>query len=612
MTQKLQLSDKTSAFRALCAEYPEYFSTKAGKKVEFYKLEKMGFSVFYGEEGYSVNYSAESDKFRALLEILLAKGKAVKLSREYPYEFRALMIDCSRNGVIKEEFLRKIIIKLALLGYNRLCLYTEDTFEVKGEPEWGYKRGKYSKEELKRTVNFARQFGITMFPCIQTLGHLEHILKFPKYAGLRDNKRVLNVKMKEVYRLIEKAVDNAVEPYETDLIHIGMDETWGLGRGNAFEINKKIDPRSLYLEHMSKVAALCEKRKLMPIMWGDIVIGMSGEEAMNSSQSKRLPKNMEMNFWNYYNFSKSYYLKTIKQYRKMGFEPLLSPGCWNWNRFWPLYGVLRETLPVFMEAGRELGVKKAMLTMWGDDGQECPWEANLPGLALFAEYLCSGKPSETEAKKIVRILGRSPAEDYILPSEMDYFGRNGLLACTTMAKLSLYEDPLLGLYSLHFGKHRLRGKYDKAYRQAGKAYSRATKENRPLFAYARAYADALRIKVDLRNEARSAYLKKNKRKLIALAKSLPGIYGKVETLWNAHRKLWLLEKKPFGLEALDLKYGGVLARLKVMQQTLEAYTAGKTVSIPEFDERDINIYGKFPVVKGLLTSNVITPTLPHE
>jgi len=612
MTHPKLLLDKTPAFSALAEEYPDYFSLKKGARVEFLKWDEPGFAVLSVAGGYLVSYRDVSDIYRAMLEILKAGHKTVSIRREYPYEFRALMIDSSRNGVIKEEYLRKILIKLSLLGYNYACLYTEDTFEVEGEPEWGFGRGRYSKAELKKIVAFAEQFGITMFPCIQTLGHLQHILKFPKYRKLQDTDMVLNVYKADAYKLIEKAIANAVEPYKTDLIHIGMDETWGLGRGKAFEANKKIDPRRIYLSHVTAVAKICAKKKLKPVMWGDIVIGMTHEAALNNAQRRKLPKNVEMNFWNYYHYDKDYYYKTIKEYRAMGFEPMLSPGAWNWNRFWPCYGLLRETMPLFMNAGRELGVKRAMMTMWGDDGQECPWDANLPGLSLFAEYMCRAKPTEAEAKSSVELLGQSPFEDFITPSEMDYIGRESMLACSSMAKMHLYEDPIFGLFSLHNRKHRLKAKYEMAFKLASKAYSRAGARNRELLNFAKCLADVLRYKADLRNLARERYLKGNKSGLKRLAATIPGIIAKVCALWKAHRRIWLLERKTFGLETMDLRYGGIIARLKVMKMTLNAYAYGKSASIPEFEEKDVMLYGEFPKVVGLLSQNVQSLNLPHK
>ena len=60
-----------------------------------------------------------------------------------------VMLDCSRNGVLKPESVKRYIDILSRLGYNCLMLYTEDTYEVDNQPYFGYLRGRYSQEELK-------------------------------------------------------------------------------------------------------------------------------------------------------------------------------------------------------------------------------------------------------------------------------------------------------------------------------------------------------------------------------------------------------------------------------------------------------------------------------
>ena len=62
------------------------------------------------------------------------------------------------------------------MGLNAVCLYTEDTYEVPNEPFFGYLRGRYETSELKELDDYAADFGIEMFPCIQTLGHMEQVL----------------------------------------------------------------------------------------------------------------------------------------------------------------------------------------------------------------------------------------------------------------------------------------------------------------------------------------------------------------------------------------------------------------------------------------------------
>ena len=45
-----------------------------------------------------------------------------------------VMLDCSRNAVLKPEAVKRYIDILSRLGYNSLMLYTEDTYEVDNQP----------------------------------------------------------------------------------------------------------------------------------------------------------------------------------------------------------------------------------------------------------------------------------------------------------------------------------------------------------------------------------------------------------------------------------------------------------------------------------------------
>ena len=92
-----------------------------------------------------------------------------------------VMIDCSRNAVPSVAGLKRFFDVISKMGYNCAMLYTEDTYEVKGEPRFGYKRGRYSVEELKEIDRYAASVGIELIPCIQTLAHLNAIFRWGEY-----------------------------------------------------------------------------------------------------------------------------------------------------------------------------------------------------------------------------------------------------------------------------------------------------------------------------------------------------------------------------------------------------------------------------------------------
>ena len=83
-----------------------------------------------------------------------------------------VMLDMSRNAVMKPCEVKKFASIIKSFGYNMIQLYTEDTYEIDGEPYFGYLRGRYSKEELCDIVEYCNSIGVEVIPCIQTLAHL--------------------------------------------------------------------------------------------------------------------------------------------------------------------------------------------------------------------------------------------------------------------------------------------------------------------------------------------------------------------------------------------------------------------------------------------------------
>ena len=83
------------------------------------------------------------------------------------------------------------------MGYNQLYLYTEDTYEIKDEPYFGYMRGRYTENELKEIDDFAFSFGVEVIPCIQTLAHLNGIFRWKEFKKINDINDILLVDDKE-------------------------------------------------------------------------------------------------------------------------------------------------------------------------------------------------------------------------------------------------------------------------------------------------------------------------------------------------------------------------------------------------------------------------------
>ncbi|MFZ2657611.1 MAG: family 20 glycosylhydrolase, partial [Victivallales bacterium] len=567
---------------------PEFFCLSGGVQVIADKCLSAGYSIKKIEDGkIKIEHSTVPDLMLALGALICEDIKEAE-NIVAPIEFRGLMLDCSRNAVPKLEYLKESLSRLALMGLSHFCLYTEDTYEVIGEPLVGYGRGKYTKIELKEIVDFCEGIGITMFPCIQTLGHLEQVLKYGKYYKHRDTDRVLNACDEKTYEFVDKIISEAIGPYKSDLIHLGMDECWGIGRGNAFKENTPIKPLEIYAKHVARVAEICRTKGLKPIIWGDFVIGMSGEKEMDESEASIIPKHVIMNYWNYYHSDKQKYLDEINKYKKLDYDPIVSPGLQTWGRFWINHGMVQKTVKPCMDAVHELGIKRVLMTMWGDDGHENLFEGDYHSLAYFLSFCLNSSPTDEFWKLRAAKICSVPVAKFAKFSELDVLDKlpglkNGYFKPTS--KMLFYDDPLYGIINRMFSNDKVSDiflKISKFYKNAGNSSVR----HADIFRLASLYSSIIALKFRICMDSRNAYESKKKMALKTQMKELSRLEDKIKKFHKLYRKLWLRERKPFGLEVMDQRFGGMIIRVKCMRETLKKYVDGKITTIPEYELED--------------------------
>ena len=64
----------------------------------------------------------------------------MELEMAKKFDSLGVMIDMSRNAVMSIPSLKRYLPILRKMGYTTVFLYTEDTYEVDGEPYFGYMR----------------------------------------------------------------------------------------------------------------------------------------------------------------------------------------------------------------------------------------------------------------------------------------------------------------------------------------------------------------------------------------------------------------------------------------------------------------------------------------
>lgn len=567
--------------------------------------------------------------------------------REKPhFDMLGLMLDASRNAVPRAETVKYILRRMALMGLNMLMLYTEDTYSVPGQPYIGYLRGKYSKSELRELDAYARNLGIEMVPCIQTLGHLGQMLRWPAYAALKDQPNILLADEPKTYKLLEQMIAAASGPFRSKRIHLGMDEAHGLGLGDYLKQYPYTDPYQIMLRHLGRANKIAKSLGLRPMIWSDMFFRLGSKNRDYYDPRVKIPRqvrfdipaDVDLVYWDYYHLEQRFYREWIRHHRTLGKEPIFAGGLWTSGVFWQNINWARMTIEAGMQACKTEGLRQAFVTAWADDGAEVNMLSLLPGLQCFAEHAYQERVCSLDLEKQLRAACGIELKDWTTASHIDsapfslrindilrsqsvtdsrvkkaITEINDIVTCANPSKTLLWQDPLSGLYDVHLKGVSASGYYRKLARQLTKAMSHAG-QNKPWLKLPRDLSLVLQYKAELGLTIFQAYHEKDRQALRRICESmLPQTLRMVKKLHRTHKNLWMQLYKPQGWEVLDVRYGGLLARLTHTRNTLGDYLTGKTEKIEELEEKRLPVHSWKPGQMGfgqryrdLISPSVIT------
>ena len=580
-----------SMLEIFCAEFPEKISAEEGKRELVFKKAASGvLKVTNGKDKVIIEGGSLSACARGIGSAMA--GYSAKEST--PFRTLGIMIDCSRNKVFTVDFMKHYFVRLALMGYNMAMFYTEDTYQMPGEPFFGYMRGAYSMQELKDLDAFAGKLGIELIACIQTLGHLGQILRWNTYRDLRDTSQVLLVDAPETYKLIEKMVKFWKEALSSRRIHIGMDEAHDLGRGRFMDRHGYENAFDLFNRHLGKVNEICKKNGLTPIIWSDMYFRL-GNKNMDYYDPKtkipakvkaKIPKNVQLCYWDYYHTDADFYEDFIKLHRALGSEPILGSGVWTWSRCWYDHAQTMSTVVPCIEACRKTGLKEIFFTMWGDNGGYCAYRSTYAGLEFAAGLAYGLLPNDNRifSARLKAICG-ADYDLYLAVSAFSRPFRTGGQKEIRPEQL-LWDDPLLGMVctSLMNEDPGLLPAYEKMMKEISAKVADSDPVVSPELQVAGALADAVSAKILLRREFLKAYEKKNRTALKKVANErIPAAIAMLDEFDAQFRADWLATSKPFGLEVIQRRNAGVRARLEEARLRIFEFLDGSIDRIEEMD-----------------------------
>jgi len=564
-----------------------------GLQVAFEKADEPGtLECARRGAGVTVRYGATAQAARAvgaLLSGLVGSGRPYREST--PFESFGIMLDCSRNAVMKVDHFKRWLRQLALLGYDTVMLYTEDTYELPGEPYFGYQRGPYSAAELKEVDAYAAELNIEVIPCIQTLGHLANLLRHGAYSDVKDTSSVMLVGEKKTYELIEKMLVHWRKVCRTDRMHLGMDETHDLGRGRYMDLNGYRDGFELFNQHLAKVVQLCKKHGYDPMIWSDMYFRLGSKNGdyydakskIPPAVVKKIPRAAELVYWDYYHADAAFYSDWIERHRKMGKEPIMGSGIWTWSRYWYDHRITTRTAGPCIEACRQAQVKEIFFTQWGDNGAYCDHDSAFAGMAWCADRAYSDdEPGAAQLEKRFAAVCGGSWKSHILASDL----HEAVQGIDGGIQPDMWDDPIFETkFRQQCGDRpaamakAAAGYAALARKLKGKATDRATGDLNHAYITARAFAS----RYDLSARLLAAYRKKDRAGAARLRRKIAGVSADIRAMEESFRGMWLSHNKPEGLETIQARFGMLEARYRELDRRLAEYGKGEVKTIAELE-----------------------------
>ena len=241
LTKELSRKVGKAAFARRTAALPEYAREEA-------------YLLTVTSKGYRVEANTETGYFNALQTLKQMEGCGTVY--DYPrFQYRGFMLDISRHFRDK-DFIIKQMEALASLKINRLHLHLTDDagwrLQIDRYPkltseaawrvgatwrEWVNGGSQYSKEgapdasggyltkaDVKEILAAAERLHITVIPEIEMPGHSREVVSAYPEVGCKEGSRELCPGKEATFTLLEGILDEVMELFPSEYIHIGGDE----------------------------------------------------------------------------------------------------------------------------------------------------------------------------------------------------------------------------------------------------------------------------------------------------------------------------------------------------------------------------------------------------
>jgi len=298
---------------------------------------------------------------RQLLETLGNQSSLPEVEiQDWPsLSYRGTMVDMSHGPLLREEEVKRQLDLLARCKGNQYYFYNEASIELQGFRILNPK-GRFTQEQVRRIIEYARQRHIDVVPCLELYGHLHDLFRVERFSDLAvfPHAGEFNPTNPKVKELLSNWIGQFADLFPSPFVHIGFDETWQIS--NLAKAGAGLSPASLFVEQLKNVAGLFQQRGKRVMAWADVMVHYP--EIITS-----MPPGIIAVPWTYE--AEKSYQRFIGPLDERNIPYLIAPGVRSWGEIVPDFDLTYSNIDAFLKAGRQAKAIGMINTVWTDEAQ---------------------------------------------------------------------------------------------------------------------------------------------------------------------------------------------------------------------------------------------------
>jgi hypothetical protein len=303
--------------------------------------------------------------------------------------YRGVMIDFSEGELIRVSEVQRQLDLMARFKANQYYFYCEASIEFEGYDVVN-PNGRYSREEVRQVIEYARQRHIDVIPCMELYGHMHNLFRFEKYAdlGLPRYGGEYDPRNPRMYEILDNWIEQTAKLFPSPWYHIGFDEPWSLGK---IGVVPGKDPFKTFMDVLRHISEQARSHGKRICFWADIDQGAS-TLSNHPELLKEVPAGAIACPWVYE--VRTNYAPFVEPLARLGIPTIVAPGVWGWNELFPDYHRSFFNINGLTATGRKFHTLGMLNTTWADS-QQTIYRLTYPGIAFGAAAAWQPEPVNT-------------------------------------------------------------------------------------------------------------------------------------------------------------------------------------------------------------------------